>query len=99
MSYKKVEVLEWFGFENENDVVEGIVVKKSSRLGLFGEQEYLVLLELKTEKEIKVPVTAGLVNIDWDEYLGKTVKIQYLGTKKNERTRRTFKAFDVYIDE
>jgi hypothetical protein len=44
-------------------------------------------------------MSTGLLNSVTEKDIGKAVKIVYLGMKKNEKSGRNFKAFDVFTAE
>lgn len=101
--FNKVSKQEWFKFDEKGDVVEGIVKSIQSGAGEFGEYEYLVI-DVNPDglpKFVNVQISSALKGYDWDDWKenGNYVRIIYTGEQKNQKTRRTFKAFEVLVAE
>jgi hypothetical protein len=98
MAFKKVEKGgNLFKFERAGDAVEGILMKIRRGETQFGEAQFA---DIDTKDgRVSVVITAGLGLFDWDSMINKMIRIEYTGDKKNSKTGRYFKDFDVYVDE
>ncbi len=96
MTYRKIEQAQAWDFE-KNKILEGVLISKESGIGPNESNFYK--FELKDGE-----VTGAWGNVVLDDRLvqvsiGDQVKITYLGKVKNDQSGRTYKSFDVEVDE
>jgi len=97
--WKKVERFgEYFAFDKPGIFLEGVL--KGIRERIATEYGIADFLELETDDGLKtVVITAGLKSYNWEELQGQYIKIEYEGDERNSKTKRTFKKFNVYVEE
>ena len=96
MAYRKIEKVPNWDFE-KNKILEGVLISKESSVGPNDSNFYK--FELKNGE-----VTGAWGNVVLDDRLvqvstGDQVKITYLGKVKNDQSGRTYKSFEVEVDE
>lgn len=84
---------DYFRFKNLGDTLEGRLEAVEVRDTSFGPAKFAYLIG-ENGTRMAVVVTAGLEGLEG--LTGRYIKIVYTGEKLNERTRRRFKAFDVF---
>lgn len=98
MAWKKVpKFYDFVVFEEPGDVVEGTLIGFRTIETEFGEGEVADLIVNDLGEIKSVFISAGMPNLKGLENM--KVRIEYLGEQKNPRTKRKFKAFDVYVEE
>lgn len=99
MAFKKVEK---FGsavsFLNPGDCAEGLLQGKTTGTTQFGEAEFLQIVDDNGETQ-SVCISSNLAGYNWQDMMGMYVRITYTGNEKNPATKRTFKVYDVEVDE
>ena len=81
-----------------NKVIEGKFIGETSLFSTkYGEFKVLEF-DVDGERKSIVKYTA-LKYFDWSKYVGKTVRVTYLGVVVNEKTGRDFYDFSVEVDE
>lgn len=96
--FKKIEKNEWVVFDKVLNKVEGELIRTGIKESKFGMQSFIVL-RADEGRLLNVGISAGLINIDWDNLIGNYILIEYMGEKLNEKTGRRFKDFEVSIAE
>lgn len=86
----------FFQFENNGDEIEGLwkgVIGKSPTYGTpIGGLDTV-------NGPISINLSMGLINQVEEIPSGTEIKVVYLGSKLNPKTKQHFKAFDVFINE
>ena len=78
--------------ENAGDAVEGMVQNDIHKINTkLGEADVV------TVGDKAVIISAGLQ--DLKDLVGAEVRIVYQGEEKNPKTKRTYKAYDIYVPE
>ncbi|MBT9131153.1 MAG: hypothetical protein DDT41_01455 [candidate division WS2 bacterium] len=97
MAWQKAEVghTNWIP-EVPGDTLIGTVVEFNKIVTSFGEADVALIQDEEGEFH-KVLVSAGLQSLLKLE--GKKVKLVFLGTSYNKKTRRNFKSYEIYVDK
>lgn len=97
MAFKKLgsSVPESHSFGTEK-TLEGILVEKKENVGPNNSLAFII--EKKGGKKVTVWGSAKLNDLN-QLVVGTTVKITYLGKKKNDKTGREFNAYDIEYDD
>ena len=81
-----------------NKVIEGKFIGETSLFSTkYGDFEVLEF-EIEGERKSILKYTT-LKYYDWSKYVGKMVKVTYLGQELNEKTGREFFNFSVEVEE
>jgi hypothetical protein len=91
---KPREVSKAFKFENIGCEFIGKLVGIRETSSVYGETEVLDFVDLEGENWI-VFITSNLKGYDWVEMVGKYISLEYKEDKRNEKTKRTYKSFEV----
>lgn len=59
----------------------------------------IVCLQDDDDTKTSVFLGAALKFYNWEQYIGRYVLIEFLGLKKNDKTKRFYKDFNVSIEE
>ena len=98
--FKKVEI--GYGtplLMQDGEVFTGIVGKISTGRTFNGDADFVTLTDSETNKKRSLLISAGLSLFDWQGLEGCEVQIVSLGDMYNDRTKRTFRAYDLYVAE
>lgn len=98
--FKKVEI--GFGeplIMKDGEVFTGVVGKISSGRTVNGDADFITLTDSETKEKRSLLISAGLSLFDWQGLAGQEVQIVSLGEMYNDRTKRKFRAYDLYIAE
>ena len=98
--FKKVEI--GFGeplIMQDGEVFTGVVGKISTGRTVNGDADFITLTDSETNEKRSLLISAGLSLFDWAGMAGQEVQIVALGEKYNERTKRKYRAYDLYIAE
>ena len=72
----------------------------SMKISVFSNEiDVSSIQNFKVNKNWNQAISAGLSLFDWQGLEGREVQIVSLGEKYNDRTRRYFRAYDLYIAE
>ena len=85
-------------FENVGDSVEGVIYGIREIKTEYG---IAPIMDIKTDDGSKVSIilSSALQQYSFDDKVGHYVAIKYVGLKKNVKTKRHFKDFDISISE
>ena len=85
-------------FVNKGDTAEGVLHNIREIKTEYGQTS---ILDLKADNGVKISVflSSALQRYEWGDYIGRYINIEYIGDRKNPKTKRTFKNFDVSISE
>lgn len=100
--WKKVEntLPEKVMFDKVGDAAEGYVLETREITTKHGPVDVLIITDAENKKATRsVFLSAALALTNWEELMGAYVRIEYTGDEKNPKTGRTFKAYDVMVDE
>jgi len=87
-------------FDEAGDETSGILLELRHGTTRMGDAIFADFRDLTTKQDVfTIILSSGLVNSVTDKEIGKAVKIVFLGMKKNEKSGRNFKAFDVFTAE
>lgn len=81
------------------DVFTGIVGKISSGKTVHGEADFVTLADEETGGKRSLLISSGLSLFDWENLRGQTVQLVCNGMVKNPKSKRTYKAYDLYVEE
>ena len=98
--FKKVEI--GFGeplIMQDGEVFTGVVGKISTGRTVNGDADFITLTDSETNEKRSLLISAGLSLFDWAGMAGQEVQIVALGEKYNERTKRKYRAYDLYVAE
>ena len=85
-------------YEREGQSAEGVLMAIKDVKTEHGETSILCL-EDDDGVKTSVFLTSALAHHQWDDYIGRYVIITYTGEEKNPKTKRTYKAFCVEVEE
>ena len=98
--FKKVEI--GFGaplLMQDGEVFTGLVGKISTGRTVNGDADFVTLADSETNEKRSLLISAGLSLFDWQGLAGREVQIVSLGEMYNDRTKRKFRAYDLYVAE
>lgn len=98
MAYRKLGFANYINLVNEGDFIEGNVNGVATVNTAYGTTEFLNL-QTKDRGDVGLVITAGLASHPWADMVGQQVKIVLNGVKRNEKTGRDYKDYDVYVDD
>lgn len=81
----------------EGESVIGVIDSLKTTTSKFGNMEVLILNCENVKKSLII--TSGLSIYNFRDMIGLEVKIEYKGEKKNPKSGRYFKSYDLYISE
>ncbi|HID31563.1 MAG TPA: hypothetical protein EYP19_16390 [Desulfobacterales bacterium] len=94
---KKVSRMnEFFIFNESGDQIEGVLQGIRTINTEFGSCE-VADIALENGETKSIIISAGMPCLD--DYVNCYIQVVYLGEERNPRTKRRFKAFDVFVDE
>ncbi len=101
MAFKKVEKFSrLIEFENPGDFFEGVLVKITKGRTQYGDAEFLQIADAETGEMVSVAIGAALQGFEWSEYIGLTIRLEYLGEEKSKNYKgKKFKKFDLFFDD
>lgn len=85
--------LEWWK-PSAGDSIEGKLLGVDSRDTMYGVMDYLIIM---TDRELCLPITTTLKKIDFDQLIGSTIVIQYIGEEISKYGKK-YKKYNVYSD-
>jgi hypothetical protein len=91
---QEVEYNPLFVFEVPEDEFVGTILAIRKTTTDFGETDVIDAVDVDGEP-YSLFMTSKLKRFDWTKLIGKTVCITYIGDKRNDKTKRMYKDFEV----
>jgi len=88
-----------FAFVEEGDQVAGVLVDLKSVTTDFGEGMIATLTDPESGADVAFFLSTALRRLLTHKLLGSLVRVEYLGFRRNEKTGRDYKAFQVQYRE
>lgn len=99
MAMKKVDKFaNLVKFEKVGDALEGKLVRLRQGETVNGMATFAEVITADETRQAFI-VSSGLAIFSLEGYIGQHIKIVYTGEVENVKSKRTFKDFDLFVDE